>query len=303
MSLLFGQFVRGMAAGARLFEYINMESSIPLVGGVVIPEDQLQGEVEFRNVSFTYPTRPQQLVLENFSIHIPAGKMVALCGPSGGGKSTVAALLERFYDVDSGSITLDGKNLDQLDPKWLRGHVLGFINQEPVLFATTVMENIRYGRPDATDSEVVEAAKLANADEFICSFPNGYNTVVGERGVTVSGGQKQRIAIARALLKNPTVIILDEATSALDSESEKVVQEALDRVTKGRTVLVIAHRLSTIQNADIIAVLAGGLVAEVGTHKSLKKHRGLYWDLIRQQQLEEEVQELVSHEREKAHHG
>ncbi|XP_022257586.1 ATP-binding cassette sub-family B member 8, mitochondrial-like isoform X2 [Limulus polyphemus] len=229
--------------------------------------------------------------------------MVALCGPSGGGKSTVAALLERFYDVDSGSITLDGKNLDQLDPKWLRGHVLGFINQEPVLFATTVMENIRYGRPDATDSEVVEAAKLANADEFICSFPNGYNTVVGERGVTVSGGQKQRIAIARALLKNPTVIILDEATSALDSESEKVVQEALDRVTKGRTVLVIAHRLSTIQNADIIAVLAGGLVAEVGTHKSLKKHRGLYWDLIRQQQLEEEVQELVSHEREKAHHG
>lgn len=168
-----------------------------------------------------------------------------------------------FYDVEGGTITIDGNNIKNLDPTWLRGRAIGFINQEPILFATSIMENIRYGKPSATDAEVIEAAALANADEFIRNFPDGYGTRVGERGVTISGGQKQRIAIARALLKNPSILILDEATSALDAESERVVQEALDKVAAGRTVLIVAHRLSTIQNADIIAVVSNGTIAEV----------------------------------------
>lgn len=219
---------------------------------------------------------------------------MALVGVSGGGKSTVAQLLERFYDVNKGSITIDGVDLQSLDPSWLRGRVIGFINQEPVLFATSVMENIRYGFPDATDAEVIEAAKTANAHEFINAFPNGYNTVVGERGVTVSGGQKQRIAIARALLKNPRILVLDEATSALDAESEAVVQAALESCIGGRTVLVIAHRLSTIQNADVIAVMSHGKLAEIGTHETLKKAGGIYAELIRQQQREEKATKTTS---------
>lgn len=172
-------------------------------------------------------------------------------------------LFIRFYDTDSGAITIDGQNIKNLDPTWLRGRAIGFINQEPILFATSIIENIRYGKPSASDAEVMEAAKLANADDFIRSFPNGYSTRVGERGVTISGGQKQRIAIARALLKNPSILILDEATSALDAESERLVQDALDKVAAGRTVLIVAHRLSTIQNADIIAVVSNGSIAEV----------------------------------------
>ncbi|KAF4519976.1 hypothetical protein B566_EDAN005476 [Ephemera danica] len=230
ISLLFGQMVRGLAAGARVFE----------------------------------------TVLKDFTLKIPAGKMVAIVGASGGGKSTIAALLE------SGRITLDTFDIKKLDPTWLRGRAIGFINQEPVLFATSIMENIRYGRPNATDQEVIAAARKANAHEFIQSFPEGYNTIVGERGVTVSGGQKQRIAIARALLKEPSILILDEATSALDTESERIVQAALDQVVRGRTVLVIAHRLSTIRNADIIAVL--------GNDSSLRRKRGLYWTLVQQQE-------------------
>ncbi|KAK7065959.1 ATP-binding cassette, sub-B (MDR TAP), member 8 [Halocaridina rubra] len=221
------------------------------------------GTIEFDRVSFAYPTRPHQTVLKNFSLRIPAGRVVALVGASGGGKSTVAQLVERFYDVDGGAIRIDGSDIRSLDPAWLRGRVVGFINQEPVLFATSIMENIRYGRPDASDNEVREAAKMANAHEFVEAFPRGYNTTVGERGVTVSGGQKQRIAIARALLKNPKILILDEATSALDAESEAIVQAALEQCIQGRTVLIIAHRLSTIQNADVIAVMSHGRLAEV----------------------------------------
>ncbi|XP_023215245.1 ATP-binding cassette sub-family B member 8, mitochondrial-like [Centruroides sculpturatus] len=283
LSQLFGYYIRGIAAGSRIFQYMNMEPTHPLRKGKIIPKEELKGDVIFNNVTFHYPTRPYQNVLTDFSLHVPSGKIVAICGLSGGGKSTVAALLERFYDVSSGSILLDGYDIKTLDPSWLREEVIGFISQEPVLFATSIMENIRYGHPNATDEEVVNAAKLANADDFICSFPHGYHTVLGERGVTVSGGQKQRIAIARALIKDPKILILDEATSALDAESEKVVQETLDRVIKGRTVLVIAHRLSTIQNANIIAVLSHGIIAELGSHKMLRKKRGLYWELIRQQ--------------------
>ncbi|XP_041366382.1 mitochondrial potassium channel ATP-binding subunit-like [Gigantopelta aegis] len=289
MSLLFGQVVRGIGAGARVFEFINAKPDIPLKGGETIPFHSVLGNINFEDVTFSYPTRSDQTVLRDFNLSVPGGTVVALVGLSGGGKSTVAVLLERFYDVSNGKITLDGKDIRTLDPSWLRGKAMGFINQEPVLFATSVMENIRYGKPDATDVEVMEAAKLANAHDFVTQFPQGYHTVLGERGVTVSGGQKQRIAIARALIKNPSILILDEATSALDAESERVVQEALDRVIKGRTVIVIAHRLSTIRNADLIAVVANGKIVEKGTHKSLKQKRGLYWELIRKQELEEEI--------------
>ena len=285
MSLLFGQMIKGMSAGGRVLEYTAMKPSIPMKGGDTIPFHSLFGDIEFQNVDFRYPTRPDQKILSNFSIKIPAGQMVALVGSSGGGKSTIAALVERFYDCDSGQITLDGKNLKTLDPSWLRGRAIGYISQEPVLFANSILENIRYGRPSATNEEVIEAAKAANAHTFISGFPSGYSTILGERGVTLSGGQRQRIAIARAIVKQPSILILDEATSALDAESEKIVQEALDNVCKGKTVLVIAHRLSTIRHANMIAVISGGKVVETGTHDQLKnKKEGIYSYLIRQQE-------------------
>ncbi|XP_069502070.1 mitochondrial potassium channel ATP-binding subunit [Ambystoma mexicanum] len=287
VSVLFGQVIRGLSSGARVFEYMLLEPEIRITGGATIPTHSLMGQVSFKNVTFRYPTRPGQEVLKDFSLTIPSRKTVAIVGQSGGGKSTVAALLERFYDPSSGMVTVDGIDIRTLDPAWLRGRVIGFINQEPVLFATTVMENIRFGKPSATDEEVQEAAQQANADEFIRSFPEGYNTVVGERGVTLSGGQKQRIAIARALIKNPRILILDEATSALDSESEWVVQQALDKATSDRTVLVIAHRLSTISGADLIVVLSNGRVVEYGTHSELLKNKGLYAELIHRQATEQ----------------
>lgn len=277
--LLFGQYVRGISSGARIFQMINMKENVEITGGKQLDLHSLRGDVEFKQVFFVYPSRPNEMVLENVSLKLPAGKIVAICGPSGSGKSTMAALLERFYDVSEGCITLDGHDIKDLDPSWLRKKVIGFIRQEPILFASSIMENIRYGKPDASDIEVMEAAKQANAHDFICSFPRKYDTVLGERGVTISGGQKQRIAIARALLKDPHVLILDEATSALDTESEKVVQATLDKVSQGRTVLVIAHRLSTIRNADIIAVLLDGNIVEIGDHNSLSRLKGVYWRL------------------------
>ncbi|XP_041698285.1 mitochondrial potassium channel ATP-binding subunit [Coregonus clupeaformis] len=288
ISILFGQMVRGLSSGARVFEYLSLEPTIPLSGGGRIPYKSLTGRVDFMNITFSYPTRPGQQILKNFNLIIPPCKTVAIVGESGGGKSTVASLLERFYDPSSGVIMLDGLDIRTLDPSWLRGQVIGFINQEPVLFGSSVMENIRFGKPEATDAEVINAAKQANAHRFITGFPDGYNTVVGERGVTMSGGQKQRIAIARALIKNPSILVLDEATSALDAESERVVQEALDRATTGRTVLIIAHRLSTIQRADLICVMSNGRIVEAGTHTELLSKGGLYADLIRRQRSEGE---------------
>uniref|UniRef100_A0A6Q2ZQQ3 Mitochondrial potassium channel ATP-binding subunit n=1 Tax=Esox lucius TaxID=8010 RepID=A0A6Q2ZQQ3_ESOLU len=286
ISILFGQMVRGLSSGARVFEYLSSEPSIPLSGGGRIPAKSLTGRVDFMNITFSYPTRPGQPILKNFNLIIPPCKTVAIVGESGGGKSTVASLLERFYDPSSGVIMLDGLDIRTLDPSWLRGQVIGFISQEPVLFCSSVMENIRFGKPEATDAEVIHAAKQANAHRFITGFPDGYNTLVGERGVTMSGGQKQRIAIARALIKNPSILILDEATSALDAESERVVQEALDKATIGRTVLIIAHRLSTIQRADLICVMSNGRILEAGTHIELLSKGGLYADLIRRQRSE-----------------
>ncbi|CAH2042661.1 unnamed protein product, partial [Iphiclides podalirius] len=283
LSLLFGAVVKGLSAGGRVFEYINMQPQMDTSGSKVIKYHEFHGDIEFKDVAFAYPTRPEAIVLKNFNLKIPAGKTVAIVGTSGNGKSTIAALLERFYDVNEGVVTIDGIDVRDLDVKWLRGRALGLIGQEPVLFATTVKENIRYGRPDASDEEVYRAAMTANAHDFINGFPEGYNTLVGERGMALSGGQKQRIAIARAVLKNPPVMILDEATSALDSASELVVQTALESVSRGRTVLVVAHRLSTVMNADLIVVLNQGRIVEMGTHDQLKKLKGHYWNLIKQQ--------------------
>ncbi|KAH7934922.1 hypothetical protein HPB52_001994 [Rhipicephalus sanguineus] len=230
--VLFGHYVRGISAGSRVFEAnLAMTGSPGLLQQILHYSSLSHVKDRYNAIKFSLPTK-FWTVLEDVSLKLPAGKIVAICGPSGSGKSTIAALLERFYDVTDGSITLDGHDLKELDPDWLRRNVIGFIRQEPLLFATTIKENIRYGKPDATDEEVYSAAKQANAHDFIMSFPRQYDTVVGERGITVSGGQKQRIAIARALLKNPQVLILDEATSALDTESEKVVQAALDRLSK-----------------------------------------------------------------------
>ncbi|MEC7948471.1 MAG: ABC subfamily B transporter ATP-binding protein, partial [Myxococcota bacterium] len=234
------------------------------------------------DVHFAYPTRPDAPVLAGFTLSLAPGQVVALVGPSGGGKSTVAALLSRFYDPDRGEIALDGRPFAALDAAWLREQV-GVVSQEPILFATSVAENIRYGRPDASDIEVERAAEAANALAFVRDFPAGFDTRVGERGVRLSGGQKQRIAIARALLKDPAVLVLDEATSALDAESEHLVQEALERLMRGRTTLVIAHRLSTVRSADRVVVLDRGRVAEAGTHDELLALGGLYRKLVERQ--------------------
>ncbi|KAJ0173957.1 hypothetical protein K1T71_010103 [Dendrolimus kikuchii] len=289
LSLLFGSVVKGISAGGRVFEYINKEPKMDTSGSKVIKFHEFYGDIEFKDVTFSYPTRPEAIVLKNFNLKIPAGKTVAIVGTSGNGKSTIAALLERFYDVNDGQVTIDGVDVREFDCKWLRGRALGLISQEPVLFATTVRENIRYGKPEATDDEILRAAMTANAHEFITGFPEGYDTMVGERGMALSGGQKQRIAIARAVLKNPPIIILDEATSALDSASEKIVQNALETAAKGRTVLVIAHRLSTVMNADLIVVLNKGKIVEMGTHEQLKKQKGFYWNLIKQQDQDTEA--------------
>lgn len=286
LSVLFGTYVRGVSAGARVFQYLDMPPSPMMIGGDVIADKSLMGNIIFKDVTFSYPTRPNHVILKNFNLHIPAGKTVAIVGTSGNGKSTVAALLERFYDVDKGSVTIDERDIRSLNSSYVRGSVLGYINQEPTLFASSIMENIRYGRQDATDEEVIEAAKEANAHEFITKFPAGYATQVGERGAQLSGGQKQRVAIARALLKHPSVLILDEATSALDYESERVVQKAIENATRGRTVLVIAHRLSTIKGADIIVVLQRGVIVEMGSHFELIKRKGVYYTLVNEQEKE-----------------
>ncbi|XP_053974504.1 mitochondrial potassium channel ATP-binding subunit [Hylaeus volcanicus] len=286
LSLLFGTYVRGISAGARVFEYLDMPPSPMMVTGEIITDQSLAGNISFNNVKFSYPTRPDHIILKSFNLNIPAGKTVAIVGSSGNGKSTIAALLERFYDVDEGSITIDGKDVRSLNAAYLRGNVLGYIDQEPILFATSILENIRYGKQDATDADVIEAAKEANAHEFIMKFPNKYETQVGERGAQLSGGQKQRIAIARALLKRPSILILDEATSALDYKSERIVQKALEDATRGRTVLVIAHRLSTIKAADIIVVLQKGVIVEMGTHTELIKKGGAYYTLVNEQEKE-----------------
>eukprot|EP00252_Welwitschia_mirabilis_P015020 TRINITY_DN33132_c0_g1_i1.p1 TRINITY_DN33132_c0_g1~~TRINITY_DN33132_c0_g1_i1.p1 ORF type:complete len:886 (-),score=159.26 TRINITY_DN33132_c0_g1_i1:361-2682(-) len=228
----------------------------------------VRGEIKMQNVCFSYPSRPSVAVLSDLNLQIKAGTSLALVGPSGSGKSSVVALVVRFYDPTSGAVLIDDKDIRKINVKCLRQHI-ALVQQEPALFATTIYENIRYGKESATEAEIMEAAKSANAHTFISSLPEGYQTNVGERGAQLSGGQRQRIAIARAILKDPSILLLDEATSALDVASEKIVQEALDRLMHDRTSIVVAHRLSTVQNADVIAVISGGKVKEQGTYRGL----------------------------------
>ncbi|KAK3108334.1 hypothetical protein FSP39_005774 [Pinctada imbricata] len=255
----------------------------------------ITGNLEYRNVEFTYPARKEVKVLKGVSLSVERGQTMALVGSSGCGKSTMVQLMMRFYDPEAGSVHLDGKNLKDLNVKWLRQHI-GLVGQEPVLFGTTIAENIRYGRENVTQNEIEQCAKMANAHDFIRNLPDGYETLVGERGAQLSGGQKQRVAIARALVRDPKILLLDEATSALDTESEAVVQEALDKARAGRTTLVIAHRLSTIKTADKIAGFKEGVITELGTHDELMKKGGVYATLVQMQtrDVDEEEEELIA---------
>ncbi|KAI4346422.1 hypothetical protein L6164_007318 [Bauhinia variegata] len=279
-----GAFSKGKAAGYKLMEIMKQKPTIveDTSDGKRLAE--VNGNIEFKDVAFSYPSRPDVMIFRNFSIHFPAGKTVAVVGGSGSGKSTVVSLIERFYDPNEGQVLLDNVDIKTLQLRWLRDQI-GLVNQEPALFATTILENILYGKPDATMAEVEAAASAANAHSFITLLSNGYNTQVGERGAQLSGGQKQRIAIARAMLKNPKILLLDEATSALDASSESIVQEALDRLMVGRTTVVVAHRLSTIRNVDTIAVIHQGQVVETGTHEELIRKAGTYASLIRFQEM------------------
>ncbi|CAI9097968.1 OLC1v1034495C1 [Oldenlandia corymbosa var. corymbosa] len=283
-------FAKARVAAAKIFHVIDHKPSVDRNADSGLDLGSVSGQLELQNVDFSYPARPDVQILNNFSLTVPAGKTIALVGSSGSGKSTVVSLIERFYDPSSGQVLLDGYDIKTLKLRWLRQQI-GLVSQEPALFATTIKENILLGRPDASLIEIEEAARVANAHSFIVKLPNGYDTQVGERGLQLSGGQKQRIAIARAMLKNPAILLLDEATSALDSESEKLVQEALDRFMIGRTTLVIAHRLSTIRKADLVAVLQQGSVSEIGTHDELmvKGENGVYAKLIKMQEAAHEA--------------
>ncbi|XP_024534012.1 ABC transporter B family member 10 isoform X3 [Selaginella moellendorffii] len=283
--------LRGSQAVGSVMELIDYQTEIDPDDGEAKEISHVRGDVELRRVCFSYPTRPDVTIFRDLSLRVRAGKSLALVGPSGSGKSSVIGLISRFYDPSSGAVLVDGKDVSKLKLRSLRQHI-GLVQQEPALFDTTIFENIRYGKPEATESEVVEAAKAANAHSFISSLPNGYQTVAGERGVQLSGGQKQRIAIARAVIKNPAILLLDEATSALDAQSEKVVQQALDRVMKGRSCLVVAHRLSTIQNANVIALLQDGQIIEQGSHSELvRKIGGAYAKLVSLQQQQQHHEE------------
>lgn len=274
---------RALGATDRVFELIDGDVEKINLATKKPTSSQGAGNIEFENVSFNYPTRPDFQVLKNISFSVNSGETIALVGQSGSGKSTIAALVSRFYDPIAGKIKIDGKNSTDYELSDLRGKI-ALVPQDVILFAGTIRENIAYGKPEASDEEIMEAAKKANAYDFISSFPDKFMTLVGERGIQLSGGQRQRIAIARAVLKDPQILILDEATSSLDSESEHLVQEALDKLMVGRTSIVIAHRLSTIRNADKIVVLQNGVIVESGAHSELiKNDQGVYSKLNKMQ--------------------
>ncbi|MFY7743056.1 MAG: ABC transporter ATP-binding protein [Flavobacterium sp.] len=275
---LYAQIQKAVGATERVFELLD-EKPEAIKNNQNISSLKLKGNVSFNHVGFSYPSRKEITVLSDVSFQATFGQKIALVGPSGAGKSTISALLLRFYDVDKGEIIIDGKNIQDYDLAELRGN-MSIVPQDVILFGGSIKENIAYGKPDATFEEIKLAAQQANALEFINGFPEQFETLVGERGIKLSGGQRQRIAIARALLKNPSILILDEATSSLDSESEKLVQEALETLMKGRTSIIIAHRLSTIRSADTILVLNNGIIAEQGTHKTLMEvENGIYKNL------------------------
>ncbi|CAN6359291.1 unnamed protein product [Urochloa humidicola] len=281
-------FASGRAAGYRLLQIIQRKPEIDPNGTDGIVLGNMKGNIELRNVYFSYPSRPDQLIFDGFSLHVLCGKTMAIVGESGSGKSTVINLVERFYDPQAGEVLVDGVSIKSLRLGWLRGKI-GLVNQEPLLFATSIRENITYGKEDATDEEIMTATKLANAANFIDKLPNGLDTMVGEHGAQLSGGQKQRIAITRAILKNPKILLLDEATSALDMESERVVHEALNRIMQGKTTIIVAHQLSTIKDADTISVVHRGIVVEQGTHMELLRNpSGAYSQLIQLQDISRE---------------
>lgn len=279
ISEVLGELQRAAGATERLIEILQVDSHIAPPTGEQQKAEELASEVSFDQVTFHYPSRPHTPAIEQLNLTAREGKVLALVGPSGAGKTTLFELLQRFYDPSEGKVTLGGVDVRAFDPSALRQQ-MALVPQQPALFSNDVMHNIRYGNPHATDQQVIEAAKKAHAHEFIIKLPEGYASFLGERGVRLSGGQKQRIAIARAILKDPAILLLDEATSALDSESEHHVQQALEQLMEGRTTIIIAHRLSTIQHADQIAVLDQGRLVDVGRHSDLMQSCELYQRLV-----------------------
>lgn len=279
LTMLTERYQRGLA-GYRRYEELMAVAPAVADGADAVAAGTIEGRVAFEDVNFSYNGKDP--VLRRFSLDIPRGKTVAIVGPTGAGKSSVASLLLRFYDIQAGCITLDGRDIRQYTLSSLRRSI-GIVQQDVFLFSDSIRENIAYGRPDATEQEIIEAAKLADAHEFIMKLPDGYDSAIGERGVKLSGGQKQRLAIARVFLKNPPVLILDEATSALDNETERRIQQALQDLSHNRTTLVIAHRLATIRHADRIVVLTKDGICEEGTHDELMECKGLYYDLYMSQ--------------------
>jgi ABC-type multidrug transport system fused ATPase/permease subunit len=275
---LYAQIQKAVGATERVFELLE-EIPEKIKNTISNSNEKIKGDVSFNKVAFYYPSRKEIQVLKEVSFNANFGQKIAIVGPSGAGKSTIASLLLRFYDINGGEISIDGKNIYDYDLETLRGN-MSIVPQDVILFGGTIRENIAYGKPNATEDEIIKAAKQANAYQFIKGFPEKFETIVGERGIKLSGGQRQRIAIARALLKNPRILILDEATSSLDSESEKLVQEALEILMEGRTSIIIAHRLSTIRSADQIIVLDDGTIKEQGTHQELiALENGIYKNL------------------------
>ncbi|XP_040901258.1 ATP-binding cassette, sub-family B (MDR/TAP), member 4 [Toxotes jaculatrix] len=291
-------FASARGAAHKVYSIIDHKPSIDSYSEAGFKPDYIRGNIEFKNIHFTYPSRPDVKILNNMSLSVESGQTIALVGSSGCGKSTTIQLLQRFYDPQDGSVCIDGHDIRSLNIRYLR-EMIGVVSQEPILFATTIAENIRYGRLDVTQQEIEQAAKEANAYDFIMNLPDKFETEVGDRGTQMSGGQKQRIAIARALVRNPKILLLDEATSALDAESETIVQSALDKVRLGRTTIVVAHRLSTIRNADVIAGFQKGQVVELGTHSQLMEKQGVYHTLVTMQTFQgveegEEVENEMS---------
>ncbi len=276
---MYAQIQKAVGATERVFELLDETPEKINTARPAALTEKIQGKVTFKNVAFSYPSRKKIKVLKNVTFTASFGQKIAIVGPSGTGKSTIASLLLRFYDIDNGEILVDGKNIYDFDLENLRGN-MSIVPQDVILFGGTIRENIAYGKPNATEEEILLAAKQANALDFIEGFPEKFETIVGERGIKLSGGQRQRIAIARALLKNPSILILDEATSSLDSESEKQVQQALEILMEGRTSIIIAHRLATIRSADQILVLDNGEISEQGTHQELiALENGIYKNL------------------------